>query len=107
MPLLGRFDLQREKVVFRGEPIPLPPNEQPIPAPAPPTAFGILVADQRVVNGTLRGEIEFADVTPESVCEFILGYDLKSKNMLSAGLGGNHGMFSIRSFVQLNPPQQG
>ena len=59
-------------------------------------AVGILLSDQKMVNGRLRARVEFAEITIYSVCELIVGYDLKTKGQLTAGLGGGPAMFSIR-----------
>ncbi len=106
MPLVGEFEIKEDSIVFRGKHISVPATGEPQPAQQPMAAIGILLCDQTITNGRLRAQIQFADIIPYSVCEVILGYDLKTKGMVSAGLGGSFSMFSIREWLPPTPGQQ-
>lgn len=70
-------------------------------------AVGILLSDHKMVNGHLHASVEFAEITPPSVCELIVGHDLKTMGQVTAGLGGTGYMFSIREWVPKSSPESG
>lgn len=107
MPIMGEFALSDDRIVFKGREIVPPASGAPQPQQAPLAAVGILLSDHKMVSGRLRARVEFAEITPYSVCEIIVGYDLKTKAQITAGLGGSFGMFSIREWVPPSPPQSG
>jgi hypothetical protein len=104
MPLVGEFEIKEDLIVFKGKP-PMAATGEPEPTQQPVAAIGLLLCNQTVTNGRLRAHVQFADIIPTSVCELILGYDLKTKGMVSAGLGGSYSMFSIREWFPPNPVQ--
>lgn len=106
MPIMGEFDTATDTLVFKGRKIPTA-SEQPEPQSEYIATVGILLSDVKMVNGRLNASVKFDEVTQHSVCEFIVGYDLKSKGFVSAGLGGSRAMFGIREWLPANTPQGG
>lgn len=108
MPIMGEFETSADRIVFKGRPVGAAEGSgQPQPQQQPVASVGILLSDHKMVNGSLRATVEFADITSFSVCELIVNYDLKTKGQITAGLGGSWAMFSIRQWVPPSPPQSG
>jgi hypothetical protein len=107
MPLFGEFEFSGETIIFKGREIPSSTTGEPQPLQPPMASIGILLGSQKMLNGRLSGSIEFAEVDHLSVCEFIIGYDPKTKGQLCAGLGGGPAMFSIREWNQPTPQGSG
>jgi hypothetical protein len=107
MPIIGEFDTSANRIVFKGHLISPPESGQPQPQQQPMGSVGILLSDHKMVSGSLRATVEFAEVTSFSVCEIIISYDHQTKSMITAGLGGGGGsaMFSIRQWFPPNPSQ--
>jgi hypothetical protein len=105
MPIMGEFDTSADRIVFKGHPGSIPESGQPQPQPQPLASVGILLSDHKMVTGSLRATVEFAEITPLSVCELIISYDLKTKSQITAGLGGSSAMFSIRQWGPPSSPQ--
>lgn len=106
VPIMGQFDCSPERIVFDGRPVvPLDSAGQPQPQQPPQATAGIALCDQKMANGNLRASVEFTDVTPLSVCELIVRYDVRTRAMITAGLGGSWGMFSIRQWVAPSSPE--
>ncbi len=91
--LLGHFEQEDEKIIFKGEPT----TYQGMPAPS----IGNYICDQRFSGGTINGTISFEAVNDMSGCEFILNYLPSTGNFVTAGFSGvgMPSMFSVRSFV--------
>lgn len=108
MPIMGEFDTTSDPIVFKGGRIPVLASNQPQPQPQPAffTAVGILLSDVKMVNGRLRAAVKFDEVTQDSVCELVVGHDLRTKGQVTAGLGGSGAMFSIREWLPPATPQQ-
>jgi|SRR5215831_14455030 len=84
VPLMGDFDTATaDTIVFRGRPMQYGAPDQPQPEEPQGAMAGILLSDIRMVDGTLKATMEFAAITNHSVCEFILGYDAKSRAMIT------------------------
>lgn len=110
MPILGEFDTTGDPLVFKGRLMPTPSSDPMDPTGTTTVAsVGILLSNQKLVNGKLRATVKFHEVTPFSVLEFIVNYDHQTKRMLTAGLGGSFSMFSIREWVptQISQTQGG
>lgn len=104
MPVIGEFDRDGETIVFRGKARDIAadqPSQEGGPEPAPRTvpSIGIYVSDRRTGDGLISADVTFAEVGPDSVCEFLVSYDVESKAQLSAGLGGGWSMFAIRKWA--------
>jgi hypothetical protein len=99
MPIFGEFETSAEPIVFNGRPIDVPEQPEPV------ASVGILLSDQKMLNGSLRATVEFTEITRLSVCELIVHYDPKTKGQITAGLGGSGMMFSIRQWVPRSPDQ--
>lgn len=82
------------KLIFEGKTVEYPSESGVTSAPA----LGNALADKRFSGGTLSATIEFEEVSERTTCEFILFYEPASSWMVTAGLGGSAGMFSIRHF---------
>jgi hypothetical protein len=100
MPLMGEFEILEGRITFKGRAIPAAPaapGETQLPDQA---AVGILLSDQKMVNGRLQAKMEFEHVEPgQTVCELVVGHDIKTKGQVTAGLGGSWVMFSIREWI--------
>lgn len=108
MPIMGEFDTTDDIVVFKGRRIPAPTASQPQPQPQPEfvSTVGILLSDLKMVNGRLRASVKFDEITPHSVCELVVGHDLRTKGQVTVGLGGSGALFSIREWQPAATPQQ-
>src|SRR6266404_7355027 len=108
MPIMGEFETSDDQLLFKGRKVPA--NPPGLPEPSGPeflSTVGIVLCDRKMVNGRLRATVTFDEITPHSVCELIPGYDLKNRGgQVTAGLGGNGGMFSIREWVPTSTPEQ-
>lgn len=97
VPTFGDFDVSEGLIVFKGKKL-------PAEAPATPSgqefmaSVGVILCDRVMVNGTLRATVSFDEITPLSVCELIVGFDVATQSQVTAGLGGNFAMFSIRTW---------
>lgn len=99
MPIFGEFDTSSPRIVFKGKEIRPTTSGEPQAPQQPTAAVGLLLSNQRMLNGCLRAKVMFQGVTPHSVCEVIVGFDPKTKGQISAGLGGSFAMFSIREWT--------
>ncbi len=107
MPIIGEFDTLEDQLLFKGRKVPAKPAGSPEPSgPEFLATVGILLCNRKMVNGKLCATVRFDEITPHSVCELILGYDLKTKGQVTAGLGGSGWMFSIREWGSGQPPEQ-
>lgn len=109
IPIMGEFDTTSDPLVFKGRRIPeIPATEaQPQGQPEMPAAVGIVLSNIKMVNGRVCAKVKFEEITPFSVCELIVGYDLRTEGLVTAGLGGNGAMFGIREWLPGGTPQQG
>src|SRR5687767_3081188 len=103
MPISGDFDITDDQIVFHGKTIDLAPEPGGEGAPAKGSAIGILVSDQPAADGSITADVTFANVEEGPTCEFILAYRSDTKSMVTAGLGGGWGMFSIREWIPSIP----
>jgi hypothetical protein len=104
MPLFGEFTIRDEIIKFKGRQLfPTQPPPDPQQGQEVFGAVGILLTNRTMTNGRLSAEVIFEQVTPRSVCDLILGYDLDTKSQVSAGLGGGGAMFGIREWVPSVP----
>lgn len=107
MPVMGEFEVTRDALVFKGRRFPGAAD------PAQPdgiqfvAAVGIVLCNRKLVSGTLTAAVKFSEVTQHSVCELVVAYDLRSKGLVTAGLGGSGAMFSIREWLPGQAPQTG
>lgn len=107
MPVMGEFELANNAIVFKGRRFPGTAD------PAHPegvqfvAAVGIVLCNRKLVSGTLTAAVKFSEITQNSVCELVVAYDLRSKGLVTAGLGGSGAMFSIREWLPAQTPQAG
>ncbi|MBS0165652.1 MAG: hypothetical protein JSR29_06215 [Nitrospira sp.] len=107
MPVMGEFESTSNALVFKGRRFPGTGD------PAQPdvvqfvAAVGIALCNRKLVSGTLTAAAKFSEITPNSVCELVVAYDLRSKGLVTAGLGGSGAMFSIREWLPAQTPQTG
>jgi len=103
---MGEFELTTNALVFKGRRFPGTAD------PAQPdriqfvAAVGIMLCNRKLVSGTLTAAVKFTEITQNSVCELVVAYDLRSKGLVTAGLGGSGAMFSIREWLPAQTPQQ-
>jgi hypothetical protein len=106
-PLAGDFDIEPTEIRFKGrEFFPPPPSGAPAPdAQSQSRALiGILAANRFITDGVLSARVRFADVTPATVCEFILFLDRDRRLFVSAGFGGDGFAYGIRRFGPPSSP---
>lgn len=107
MPVMGEFELTTNALVFKGRRFPGTAD------PAQPdgiqfvAAVGIALCNRKLVSGILTAAVKFSEITQHSVCELVVAYDLRSKGLVTAGLGGSGAMFSIREWLPGQAPQTG
>lgn len=106
MPVMGEFELAPSGLVFKGRRIPSTAGPAQPDGPNFLAAVGIMLCDKKLVSGTLTAAVKFAEISQNSVCELVVAYDLRTKGLVTAGLGGNGAMFSIREWVPAQTPQQ-
>ena len=104
--LLGEWDFSNaSEVRFKGEPriaqggagdnAPESPHRDTEGSPS----HGIALSNLTFSGGTVEAEFTFEE-SEKSVGELILAYDPATREMLTAGVGGGPGMFSVREWVQ-------
>jgi len=104
VPLFGEFEIGEDTLLFRGKRIPPPPPPVEQPAGASTEAkdvpsFGLILSSLMIADGKISAEIEFKQVTPDTICEIAVAYDLNASHIVTAGLGSQPwAMFGIREF---------
>src|SRR4051812_34552937 len=81
IPLIGKFDITNNSVLFEGSPATDPTTGANL------GAIGNLVSDQFFGGGTLQATIEFTEVK-DSACGLMLFYNPVNTAFLEAQLGG-------------------
>ena len=99
IPLFGEFETKDSEILFRGKRV--PGAEQP--AGAPPSGdragLGLILTNQTIADGRISAEVEFKQVTTETLCEIAVSYDSNGTHLVTGGLGGvAWAMFGIREF---------
>ncbi|KAA0248971.1 MAG: hypothetical protein EDX89_24385 [Acidobacteria bacterium] len=92
-PLLGRYTVTLEGILFHGEVVPF--------REAPGPALGNLISSQRLSAGTVSARVRFESVSDYSACDILLAYQPDHPSgpaFLTAGLGAG-GLFSVRGFI--------
>ncbi len=106
VPLLSEFDVVQAEVLFRGKR--LPPPEQPGRMETDQReqpAFGLALSSLALADGKLSADIEFENVTEDSVCELAIVYDANARHFVTAGLWGRpQAMSESESGVGKVPP---
>jgi hypothetical protein len=99
----GDFESNVNEIIFKGKSItPIQKNEPQETDSKDLSSIGILVFDQLAGDGSISADIEFDEFDNDTVCEFILSYNVESKGFLSAGLGGGYNMFNIREWIPVS-----
>jgi hypothetical protein len=66
---------------------------------SPEAAYGLILSNQTLADGTLTADIVFEKATPETIGELVVSYDSNASQLVAAGLGGPiGGLYSIREF---------
>jgi len=100
VPLLGEFNVVEGEVRFHGKRIPLiePPGGLETGRKDQP-AVGILLSSWALADGKVSAEVEFDQVTVDSMCEVAIAYDSNGGHFVTAGLGSDSwAMFGIREY---------
>lgn len=97
MPIMGEFETSSNSIVFKGGTHVQQPNQVTGQAETIVRA-GMLLSNIKMVNGRLSAKVRFNQVSDRTVCELFVAHDLKTKGQITAGLGGDFGMFSIREW---------
>jgi hypothetical protein len=90
-PLFGSFDVDDEVITFHGKAVSLA-SEAGEDAPTQAPAIGIILSNERMVNGVLSASFVFDRLDPISGGELILAHDIVS--------GGRHLAAGIPNFAQ-------
>ena len=106
LPLIGDWDLSNPTAVhFNGRPY-VPPDtaqktaDDPVHLPPDQTpSHGVALSDLTFSGGAVEAEITFHE-SETAVGELILAYNPTTREMLTAGIGGWPGMFSVREWVR-------
>jgi len=99
--LFGEFEvLSPDRIVFHGKKIvSVPIGSLPGAEATERASIGLLVSSNILGDGDMSAEVEFEEITDDSVCELAVIYDPNASHIVTAGLGGDQGaMFSIREF---------
>ena len=87
IPVVGDVDATADGPTFRGE------ASEDGQAKA-----AIALTNQVFAGGVITVNVEFEDVSSNSVCDIVLWYDPSTRNMLTAGLGGGGWLSSVRFY---------
>lgn len=100
VPLFGEFDASPQQICFMGKRIPVVRQPgAPEPEEKDRPGIGLILSSTSLADGTLRAEVEFEQVTSDSICELAIAYDSNAKHIVTAGLGSEPwAMFGIREF---------
>jgi hypothetical protein len=108
--LWGTFDDEgNDEIIFRGyifTPQPVQTSDDKggsptAPGTSPPQAgVGRLISNQRLTDGTVSVDIEFASIDPLTTAEIILHHDPVTDEMLNVGLGAGGSLLSVRYFAR-------
>src|SRR5437868_6177274 len=102
VPLFGEFDSTdaNGEVVFRGRRVPAPEQVGGTGvAPSDQASIGLALCNETIADCTIAAEMEFSDVTPETICELAVSYDANADHLVTAGLGGpTWGAYGIREY---------
>lgn len=92
-PLLGKFEFKDSRIIFLGENL----NKDLDTTEIRPL-IGNGLCNKKFSGGKISADVKFDGLDAFSTCEFILSYDVRSKDMLTVGMGGSGLMYSIRTF---------
>lgn len=100
IPRVGDFEVAADAIRFRGTVPQAPPDDQPKPKREEPrTAFGLLISNRSIADGTVSATVEFDEVTDESICELVVAYDANARHIVTTGLGSAQwALYGIREF---------
>ena len=100
VPLVGEFNTAETDIEFVGKRIPVGDQPgQPVAEERDRPSFGLVLSSLSLADGTLRAEVEFERMTPDSLCELAIAYDANGQHFVTAGLGSEPwAMFGIREF---------
>jgi len=100
VPIFGDFEIKEGAIRFRGKHILASTSDEPPSAEGKEKGqamVGFLLSSLTLADGDLSAEVEFENVTSETICELAVSYDLNARHIVTAGLGGDPGMmFTIR-----------
>jgi hypothetical protein len=107
IPAFGEFEFGGDVITFKGGQTSALQESGDAAATLAPQYLpyaGIALCDQLIANGRIHGTAMFSAITRSSVCELLFGYDATTKTHLSAGLGGDGSLFSVRLWSPAGPP---
>ena len=91
VPILGRFQLEGETLIFKG-------GQTALEDGRPLYNVGNFVCDQHFGGGSISAQVQFDDPLEIEACELILYYHPPTQAFITAGLGGA-GLCAVRSFT--------
>ena len=99
IPIFGEFETTDDGVLYRGKRVPAPEQPGGAPPQGDRPGVGLVLSSQTIADGKISAEIEFKQVTPDSICEIAIAYDSNASHMVTAGLGSEPwAMFGIREY---------
>lgn len=106
--LFGDFEASSDEVRFRGKRVPKASADQPQAAEVGDrSSVGLVLSNQTIADGDVSASIMFESVTPDTICEIAVPYDVNARHILAAGLGGeSFAMFAIREFGSARAPNE-
>lgn len=98
VPLLGEFDSSDHSLVYRGKTVPTEPSGPSAEQTTQPGA-GLALSNLTLADGIVSADVQFNEVTPDTICEIAVAYDTNATHIVTAGLGGQSwAMFGIREY---------
>ncbi|HEX2123138.1 MAG TPA: hypothetical protein VHL59_16010, partial [Thermoanaerobaculia bacterium] len=93
--VLGEYEFDDSMVMFKGGSISVDQDQQGQPVERP--LIGNALSSERFGGGEISAAITFTDMR-DAACEIMLYYDLTTHAFVTAGLGGNGYLVSVRHF---------
>lgn len=91
MPVMGRMDLRKESIIFKGGKVDIPGQDQE------GSEIGLFLCNRTFSEGSIAVDVRFDDVSPASCADVVLFYDPQNRYTLNAGLTYQN-LFAIRHF---------
>lgn len=100
IPLFGTFLPDADSITYVGKRVPVAPTpETPNPDPPDQPAVGLALSNHTLGDGDVWADVEFQDVTSDSMCQVAVAYDVNASQLAVAGIGGDTwALFSIREY---------
>ena len=91
MPILGKMDLKKDGIVFKGGKVDIPGQDQE------GVEIGLFLCNRTFSEGSISVDVRFDDISPASCADIVLFYDPQNRYNLNAGLT-HQNLFAIRHY---------